>query len=626
MYCRQCGAYNREDSRYCENCGKPLFAPPPQYPQKDNEPEKKKRRVIWTAIIAAMTVLLAVIAVVVWIRVGQERKYTEQMELGDRYLAEMKYEDAQICFRKAIEFNPKQAQPYIQLSTALVETQQYDEAEEVLTEALEVIPAKETKKVEAIRRKLSEVQELIKIEEEQEEDPLNIAMEVLGYPYLSENSYTMQFAREDGNFLMIGMEEEGILCADRFDYDQDGDEEIFVVVLAGSGTPWWYSRAFLLVMLEQTEGDSWSEAAEITVDVSLNVAVCPARIEFFARTYPDHVGIFLEDTSIAQHLADGVSWKLSQISYQDGSFQQVGEQINMAGSDDVAHACLEMDESYDPAGYPQGRQQILDFTGSIHELEIYPQRLGWDSPLTEQDGSLRKLVRLVKTTDITPQQTGQWQQNGALSPLGPVEVKITDFCREEETAEDGSQTAEYQADIVTYQGNDEIQYPQFSPSSDTVDRWNTHYEEMAATVQQTQNDTLAQGAAQAWAKLEAQIMYQEGSLVSIRFFSDEYYGGAHNMTREFGETIDLAGDHTYTLPELLNTDAATAQQMVNDGFNQLIAQRPDEFFPDTVCDVSADFNEVGYYKTAEGIHVISSLYWLAPFSSGTHEILLQPLP
>ena len=214
MYCRQCGAYNREDSRYCENCGKPLFAPPPQYPQKDNEPEKKKRRVIWTAIIAAMTVLLAVIAVVVWIRVGQERKYTKQMELGDRYLAEMKYEDAQICFRKAIEINPKQAQPYIQLSTALVETQQYDEAEEVLTEALEVIPAKETKKVEAIRRKLSEVQELIKIEEEQEEDPLNIAMEVLGYPYLSENSYTMQFAREDGNFLMIGMEEEGILCAD----------------------------------------------------------------------------------------------------------------------------------------------------------------------------------------------------------------------------------------------------------------------------------------------------------------------------------------------------------------------------------------------------------------------------
>ena len=86
---------------------------------------------------------------------------------------------------------------------------------------------------------------------------------------------------------------------------------------------------------------------------------------------------------------------------------------------------------------------------------------------------MRKLVRLVKTTDITPQQTGQWQQNGALSPLGPVEVKITDFCREEETAEDGSQTAEYQADIVTYQGNDEIQYPQFSPSSDTVDRWNT---------------------------------------------------------------------------------------------------------------------------------------------------------
>jgi hypothetical protein len=65
-----------------------------------------------------------------------------------------------------------------------VETNRYDEAKKVLTDALEVIPEKETEKVQAIERRLTEVQELISVKEEEtqeenQEDPLTVSMEVL---------------------------------------------------------------------------------------------------------------------------------------------------------------------------------------------------------------------------------------------------------------------------------------------------------------------------------------------------------------------------------------------------------------------------------------------------------------
>ncbi|MGI6011484.1 MAG: PdaC/SigV domain-containing protein [Ruminococcus sp.] len=627
MYCGRCGAYNDESSRYCENCGNALYAAP-QHPRKDSSPDNKKRKAIWAVIIAAMAVILAVIAVVVWRKVAQQEQYTQQLTLGKQYLAELNYEDAEICFREAIDINPRQAQPYIQLSAVLVETNRYDEAKKVLTDALEVIPEKETEKVQAIERRLTEVQELISVKEEEtqeenQEDPLTVSMEVLGYPYLSDNTYTMEFAREDIYYMMNGMEEEGILCADRYDYDQDRKDEILALVLSNQQGQWPYSRTFVFYMLEENQEGVWEKAAQTSLEADLNASYCPARIEFFAKQYEDHVGIFLEDTSLAQHLADGVSWRLRQVDYRNQTFSQIGEEINMAGSDDITHACFEMDDTYNPEGYEEGRQAILNFINSVHELELYPDRLGWDAPLTEQDDGLRKLLRIEKSTEITPLQTQEWLQAGAAEPLGPVNVTITDFQKTEETA-GTSQEESYQAEIVTYQGNGDIQYPQFSPSSSTVDQWNTHFEQMAADVQKSQDDMIADGITNAWAKQEAEIVYQEGAVVSIRFLSDEYYGGAHGMTREFGETIDLNSDHMYTLPELLNTDTAAAQQMVNDGFNQLIAANPGEFFEGAVSDVSADFNEVGFYKTPEGIRVISTLYWLAPFASGTHEILLQP--
>ncbi|MGI6006958.1 MAG: PdaC/SigV domain-containing protein [Ruminococcus sp.] len=628
MYCGRCGAYNDESSRYCENCGNALYADPGYSRQhRQNRPENRKRRVLWAVIIAAMAVILAVIAVILWQRTAQQERYTKQLTLGEQYLAELNYEDAEICFRQAIEINPRQAQPYIQLSTVFVETQRYEEAEEILQEALEVIPAKETKKTEAIERRLSEVQKLIEDTEESEnaeEDPLTVAMNVLGYPYLSDNSYTMQFVHEDTYYLTEGMDDEGILSADSFDYDQDGENEILVLVLSRQQTRWKYSSAFVLNMLEKDEDGNWTRGAETVLEADLKGAYSPARIEFFAREYGDHVGIFLEDTSLARHFADGMSWRLTQVAYQNQAFGQVGEEIYTAGSDDIANACFEMDDTYYPEGYEEGRQTILNFINSVHELELYPERIGWDAPLTDQDSSLRKILRIEKSTEITPQQAQEWMQSGASQPLGPVSVAITDF-RKTEEAEEASAEGSYQAEIVTYQGNADIQYPQFSPSSPSVDQWNTYFEEKAAAVQKSQDDMWADGITNAWAKQKAEIVYQEGNMVSIRFLSDEYYGGAHGMTREFGETIDLSSDHLYTLPELLNTDTATAQQMVNDGFNQLIAQNPGEFFEDAVSDVSADFSEVGYYRTPEGIKVISTLYWLAPYAAGTREILLQPV-
>ena len=50
------------------------------------------------------------------------------------------------------------------------------------------------------------------------------------------------------------------------------------------------------------------------------------------------------------------------------------------------------------------------------------------------------------------------------------------------------------------------------------------------------------------------------------------------MYYEYGMTVDLAGDHIYTLEELLNTDHASAVSMVNSAFNEDMKIHPELYF------------------------------------------------
>lgn len=85
---------------------------------------------------AVLAVILAVSAGVLFFILFQSRekarKYDGYLQLGQKYLEEMKYEDAILVFQDAVRLDPKRAEAYTELAELYMKNGQYDEAEEVL--------------------------------------------------------------------------------------------------------------------------------------------------------------------------------------------------------------------------------------------------------------------------------------------------------------------------------------------------------------------------------------------------------------------------------------------------------------------------------------------------------------
>lgn len=93
-------------------------------------------------MIGVIVLLLVAMAVVAVLLVGKQRKsseYQEQISLGDEYLNELDYDNAEICYQKAIEIDGKRASAYVNLSMVYVNQNRYQEAQEVLEKARETV-------------------------------------------------------------------------------------------------------------------------------------------------------------------------------------------------------------------------------------------------------------------------------------------------------------------------------------------------------------------------------------------------------------------------------------------------------------------------------------------------------
>lgn len=97
-------------------------------------------------LVGILVLLLAALAVLGILLVGKGRKnsgYMEQLALGDKYLEELDYENAQLCFEKAIEIDEKRATAYVNLSAVYVLQNRYEEAIEVLDKARKNVSSQE---------------------------------------------------------------------------------------------------------------------------------------------------------------------------------------------------------------------------------------------------------------------------------------------------------------------------------------------------------------------------------------------------------------------------------------------------------------------------------------------------
>ncbi len=137
--------------------------------------QAKKKMNIVPFIIIGVVILLIVAVVATLVIKGisaesSERKLQENLNLGERYLQELDYEQAIAAYTAAIEIDPKNIDAYLGLADVYVAMGDYDRAVEVLETAPEVSAHEKVKdKIEDI----SEQKEQAIVTEETSEDEEN---------------------------------------------------------------------------------------------------------------------------------------------------------------------------------------------------------------------------------------------------------------------------------------------------------------------------------------------------------------------------------------------------------------------------------------------------------------------
>lgn len=92
--------------------------------------QKNKKRII-PVVISMLVVLVVVVALLILFTIsssGKGDKLQEQLELGEKYLNELDYEQAIVAYETAIEIDPKCVEAYLGLIDAYVAMEEYDKA------------------------------------------------------------------------------------------------------------------------------------------------------------------------------------------------------------------------------------------------------------------------------------------------------------------------------------------------------------------------------------------------------------------------------------------------------------------------------------------------------------------
>ena len=628
MYCGRCGVYNDDSHAFCENCGNRLAGETVGHAAAP--PERGSNRLL-ILIITGILLLIMILGGILWVYISEKEEYREQITLGDQYLEEKNYEKAESSYRKAITISPGLPRPYIQLAAVYTETEEYSQAVEVLNQGIEAV---KEENVQVLQEQLTIIEETYITQdfgksadmgqkdsgEDAAADAAATARQVLGLPYLADRTYDMWYEKTDQGIKCSSIADTGILSADLFDYDGDGQEEILAIVI-GTNSSHFSEQGYWFYMLERESDGSWIKAAEYLIDMgyhALDGISFPMRIDFFSKEYGKDTVIFYECGGRATYFADGAFWTMGRVQYRDQAFLPVGEGLDMAGSDDVADACLRLDENY--SGPEENRQFVLDFIARVDELGLDLDGIGYQYPAMDQDITLRKILRTDKTSGITSEQAGALYSAQTGEKISGATVKFTDFLKKQ--GSDSEQA--YSMQMKVLDGSLDIWYPIFSPSSPTTDAWNAYFQNSASELLSYLKDMQEEGIENAGVSRDVEVTFQAGAYISMHFTDWYYSGRAHGMYYEYGMTVDLAGDHIYTLEELLNTDHASAVTMVNNAFNEDMKIHPELYFDGTQCQVSDDFREIGYYRTAEGVVLRAQLYWLGPYAAGSQEVVLTP--
>lgn len=156
MFCPDCGAWLPDGSRFCSKCGNRIddskienkYQPQPTNSRKGTSVPARKRTAAGPGIkvlILAIVLLSIILAgmLIILFRMSPSARCSRQLNLGQRYMEESDYQAAIMAFSKAIEIDPKRAEPYQALADAYVEQGDYRSAFEILQSGMEDVDNKQ---------------------------------------------------------------------------------------------------------------------------------------------------------------------------------------------------------------------------------------------------------------------------------------------------------------------------------------------------------------------------------------------------------------------------------------------------------------------------------------------------
>ena len=103
--------------------------------QKDEVVVKKNKKFVVPAIISIIAVFFIVAVVVIVLTIsssGKDRKLQAQLDLGEKYISEMNYEQAIVAYEAVIEIDPMSVDAYLGLASVYEAQEEYEKALEVL--------------------------------------------------------------------------------------------------------------------------------------------------------------------------------------------------------------------------------------------------------------------------------------------------------------------------------------------------------------------------------------------------------------------------------------------------------------------------------------------------------------
>ena len=151
MFCNQCGSEVKSGAKFCTKCGARLDQPAqqdayqqeqsyyqqpqpayqqPQQPGPQDGRKKSHIGLIIGLIIAACIVIAGVVGVLLFLNRGPSME--ERLEMGNRYLEDLDYDEAIEVFQEILDIDPKCVDAYMGLADAYIGVEDYESAMDIL--------------------------------------------------------------------------------------------------------------------------------------------------------------------------------------------------------------------------------------------------------------------------------------------------------------------------------------------------------------------------------------------------------------------------------------------------------------------------------------------------------------